>query len=141
MTAFAESVSQWLIQTSLHTAAIVIVILLLQALAGRRLGANWRCALWAIVLLRLALPGFMQTRFSVMGLISSSETAQTPAPVVTVRFDPPPPTATQSAVDAGTGPSTATIKLPARGVSRVASIPWRSLLVLTWLVGVSILVI
>src|SRR5262249_3398385 len=103
MNTFAATLWQWLIPTSLHIAVIVIVILLIQALAGRRLGANWRCALWVVVLLRLALPGFLQIPFSITNVTTSAETSKS-AQTVTVRYDPPPLLTTQSPALQGRGP-------------------------------------
>lgn len=46
----------WLLEASLHGAALAAVVLLVRAAAGERIPARWRVWLWGLVLVRLALP-------------------------------------------------------------------------------------
>lgn len=46
----------WLIRASWHGAVLVVIVLLVQFVAGRRLSSRWRCALWWLVLVRLVMP-------------------------------------------------------------------------------------
>lgn len=46
----------WLLRNSLQASVLVVVVLALQWILGRRLTAGWRHALWWVVIVRLLLP-------------------------------------------------------------------------------------
>jgi len=54
----------WLLKNSAQAAVLVLVVLSVQGLLGRRLPARWRHALWWLVVLRLALPVTPASGFS-----------------------------------------------------------------------------
>jgi beta-lactamase regulating signal transducer with metallopeptidase domain len=56
MSNWLDIIAGWVWSASWHAAAIVAVIVLLRAVAGRRLSPTWRCALWSLVAVRLLLP-------------------------------------------------------------------------------------
>ncbi|MBE7499629.1 MAG: redoxin domain-containing protein [Verrucomicrobiales bacterium] len=47
---------QWLLKSSAQASVLVLVVLAVQGLCGRRLPARWRHALWWLVVIRLVLP-------------------------------------------------------------------------------------
>jgi beta-lactamase regulating signal transducer with metallopeptidase domain len=50
------TLGQWLLKSSAQASVLVLVVLAVQWLCGRRLPARWRHALWWLVVIRLALP-------------------------------------------------------------------------------------
>lgn len=63
-------IAQWLVETAWQSAMLVVVILLVQLLLRRWLSPAWRCALWGIVALRLAMPVLPSSGMSLYGIHS-----------------------------------------------------------------------
>jgi bla regulator protein BlaR1 len=57
------------LESSLEAGLLVCAILAVLLLAGRRIPARWRHALWLLVLLRLILPWTPESRYSVYGFL------------------------------------------------------------------------
>jgi len=55
-------------RTSLYAVAVIAVIILAQMLARRTLSAKWSCALWVVLLLRLAVPVLPESGLSIWNL-------------------------------------------------------------------------
>ena len=51
-------------QCSWQAAVVAAVVYIFQLLLRRRLAPSWRCALWSLVLVRLLIPNFPASRFS-----------------------------------------------------------------------------
>ncbi len=62
---------EWLWQASWEAAIVSILVLLSQWLLGKWLTPRWRRALWFLVVIRLALPGSIQSRISVFNLLQA----------------------------------------------------------------------
>lgn len=72
----------FVIDTTVKGSVVILLVALLTALAGRRLGPRWRHALWLVALLRLAIPAGPVSRWSVFNLLPLRERA---APVKALR--------------------------------------------------------
>ena len=70
-----------LLRVSGQAGVLVVLILLTQALLGKRLEPRWRCALWLLVVVRLLLPVPFASSFSIFNLIPPRPPAQTSARV------------------------------------------------------------
>jgi beta-lactamase regulating signal transducer with metallopeptidase domain len=55
---------------SAEAAVVVVMVLLVQRICGRRLSAVWRHGLWGLVLLRLVMPVVPESRLSVFNVFS-----------------------------------------------------------------------
>jgi beta-lactamase regulating signal transducer with metallopeptidase domain len=75
----------WLLQVSFQAAIVVAAILVIRRLAGGRLSAQWRHALWFVLLLRLLLPWTPHSAVSLYQVV--------PNPVETLRTENPIPVA------------------------------------------------
>src|SRR5689334_10355539 len=61
-----------LIKTSFQGSVLVLLVLTVQRIFGRRLGPRWRHALWFLVLIRLAMPSTITSTASVFNLLTPS---------------------------------------------------------------------
>jgi beta-lactamase regulating signal transducer with metallopeptidase domain len=59
----------WLLRTTWQASLLIGLILLIQKVAGRRLGVRGRYCLWLLVLARLAMPGAVQSGLSMYNLL------------------------------------------------------------------------
>ena len=74
-----------LLGVSIEAALLIGAILAVRVAAGRRISAQWRHALWLVLLLRLLLPWTPQTRYSVYSLVPQTLSAPlAPAPQVAI---------------------------------------------------------
>ena len=73
-----------LLRMSEAASVLIVLVLATQWLCGRRLKPRWRCALWLLVLLRLALPGTIPSPASLFNLV------KLPASVSPARTEPAP---------------------------------------------------
>jgi bla regulator protein BlaR1 len=76
----------WLLTTSLQAAVLVCAVLLVQRLIGRRISAQWRHALWLLLLLRLVMPWAPQSRYSVYSLAPRPLIVATPRAAITTAW-------------------------------------------------------
>jgi beta-lactamase regulating signal transducer with metallopeptidase domain len=58
-----------LLKTSWQTAVLILLVLAAQRAFGPRLSARWRCALWLLVMVRLAMPLTLPSQASVFNLL------------------------------------------------------------------------
>lgn len=72
-----ELFMQWLLGNSLKAGVLVLLVLVVQSVLGRRISARWKCFLWALVALRLVMPNSLPASFSVFNLWHRSAMAQT----------------------------------------------------------------
>src|SRR5215468_2042772 len=68
-----------LLKTSAQASILIVLVLAAQWACGRRLQPRWRCALWLLVLLRLALPWTIPSPASLFNVVKLPTAAQ-PAP-------------------------------------------------------------
>jgi beta-lactamase regulating signal transducer with metallopeptidase domain len=68
-----------LLKTSAQASILIVLVLAAQWICGRRLQPRWRCALWLLVLLRLALPWTIPSPASLFNVLKLPAAAQ-PAP-------------------------------------------------------------
>jgi hypothetical protein len=81
----------WLLQVSFQAAIVVAAILVIRRLAGGRLSAQWRHALWFVLLLRLLLPWTPQSAVSLYQVVPNPVEAlrtENPIPVAEPRLSP-----------------------------------------------------
>lgn len=62
---------------------VILLVLALQWLLGRRLQPRWRCALWLLVLLRLALPGTVASPISLFNVLKTPAVVLPAQPALT----------------------------------------------------------
>ncbi len=60
----------WLWQASWQASVVIVLVLLAQRLFARQLTPRWRHALWFLVVIRLALPGSVESRLSLYNFFS-----------------------------------------------------------------------
>jgi beta-lactamase regulating signal transducer with metallopeptidase domain/type II secretory pathway component GspD/PulD (secretin) len=72
---FVEPFFHWVLRTSIQTALVVALVLLLRRIAAPVLSPRWRHALWALVLLRAMLPTAPHSPFSMMHAVSAARDA------------------------------------------------------------------
>lgn len=65
----------WLARASWQAAVLVVVVLAVQGVLGRRLAPQWRCALWWLVVLRLVLPVWPGSALSLFNWIGGPSRA------------------------------------------------------------------
>ncbi|MBN2318408.1 MAG: TIGR03435 family protein [Acidobacteria bacterium] len=63
------AVFNWIAQTSIYAAVIIVVIAAVQRLVRHRLPARWSYALWMVLLVRLLLPASIESDFSAWNLV------------------------------------------------------------------------
>ncbi|HEV8657774.1 MAG TPA: M56 family metallopeptidase [Thermoanaerobaculia bacterium] len=78
----------WLFETTVKGSVVIVLIALMQRLLAGRVAAQWRHALWLVVLLRLALPIAPSSSWSIFNLLPAQSAAPltiraavTPAPI------------------------------------------------------------
>jgi beta-lactamase regulating signal transducer with metallopeptidase domain len=69
VSALAPSVFGWLLTTGWQASVLILLVLLVQRIAGDRLAPRFRHALWLLVVLRLALPDLPPFPTSLFGLL------------------------------------------------------------------------
>ena len=74
----------WLWRASWQAAMVVMLVLLAQWLLARQLTPRWRHALWFLVIIRLALPGSIESRLSLFNLFSPPSLSRIAGPSDTV---------------------------------------------------------
>jgi len=102
---------------------VIILVLALQWLLGRRLQPRWRCALWLLVLLRLALPGTVASPISLFNVLKTPVVGLPAQPALTAA-----PASNDSPV-----PAVAAAPLALTPASRVPWLAW------IWLAGAGLL--
>ena len=65
-----------LLRLSGQASILILLVLAAQWLCGRRLQPRWRCALWLLVLLRLALPWTLPSPASLFNVLKLPAAAQ-----------------------------------------------------------------
>ncbi len=85
-----------LLKMSGQASILIILVLAVQWLCGRRLQPRWRCALWLLVLLRLALPWTIPSPASLFNVLKFPAAARPAPPETTpaLMMDAPIPQAT-----------------------------------------------
>ncbi len=132
-------VAQWLIETAWQSAALVVLVWVMQMLLRRWLSPAWRCGLWAVVAIRLVMPVLPASGVSVYGLLGrhGSEVEQSvpvvvaSVPRIEVRFAAP--------------EVIRPVEPPAIRAHVYANAPagptWESLLVMVWLCVAGVLLV
>ncbi|SPE57076.1 Peptidase M56 BlaR1 (fragment) [Verrucomicrobia bacterium] len=115
----------WLWRASWQAAVVVVLVLLTQWLLARQLPPRWRHALWILVLIRLALPGSVESRISLFNFCSPPSLATITGPSDTV------------GVSAAAGDDPSAPSRVVRG-SRLPVPSWASLRSI-WLIGAALL--
>lgn len=59
----------WIVEATLKGSVVIILVAAIVALCGRRLGAQWRYALWLVVILRLAMPVALPSSLSIFNVL------------------------------------------------------------------------
>src|SRR6266850_3116518 len=72
-----------LLKISAQASILIVLVLAAQWVCGRRLQPRWRCALWLLVLLRLALPWTIPSPASLFNVLKLPAAAQ-PAPAESI---------------------------------------------------------
>ncbi len=62
----------WLLWTTIQGSVLIVLIVLVQLILRRRLPVRWHYLLWALLLIRLAVPWLPQSRISVFNLVPRS---------------------------------------------------------------------
>ena len=65
---YLDEIFAWVLQASLYAIAVIAIIVLAQMLTRRALSAKWSCALWIVLLLRLAVPAGPESGLSLWNL-------------------------------------------------------------------------
>lgn len=84
---WAEALFAWLGETSWQVIVLIALVLLVQLVFRNRLNAQWRSALWLVVVVRLLLPTLPESSLSIFNLKQLSLNLfakKPPAPVATV---------------------------------------------------------
>lgn len=144
---------KWLLQVSGQAAILVILILLVQALIGDKITPAWKHALWLLLVLRLALPIQIPSRFSLFNLTqlrpkaapaeqvkttTSKEAASTEA---TVAGAAELSAATTPARPSATAPNQRSLGEQPWDSKSVVAQGWEKWLSLLWLAGAAMLVL
>jgi beta-lactamase regulating signal transducer with metallopeptidase domain/uncharacterized GH25 family protein/peroxiredoxin len=72
----------WLLRTSWQASILVVLVLVAQWLARRRLNARWQYALWLLVVVRLAMPSLPASSWSVFNAVHYTAPMTAPAPTM-----------------------------------------------------------
>lgn len=148
-----EQVMDWLLRVSGQAAVLVILIVLVQALGREKITVRWRYALWLLLVLRLALPVQVPSRFSLFNLTQFRPKAVTDrlgdpvTPPVTGRTETPlkapsgAADATTVATSAAVPPAPALSGQQQREMTAADAGGWKAWLPLLWLAGVAVLVL
>jgi beta-lactamase regulating signal transducer with metallopeptidase domain/Tol biopolymer transport system component len=142
----------WLLRVSGQAVVLVILIALVQALGREKITARWRYALWLLLVVRLALPVQVPSRFSLFNLTQSRpeaasvdsgnpatslETARTEAATTTAAEVTA--AATTAAPSAGS-PALRSLGEQQGDASASVAGGWEKWLSLLWLAGATVLV-
>lgn len=118
-----------------QTVILALVLLLIDATLGRRLGAHWRCALWLIFFLKLALPPQLALPSSPVFWLSRA-----PAPVAMVQPVPAMETIPMASEPWSAASEPADVDAAVSSMTPAAAAPvpfnWQALLLGGWVVGV-----
>ena len=130
-----ESIFGAVLEATALGSILIVLVAVVQLIAGKRLGPSWRFALWGIVLVRLLVPIAPESRWSVFNAAQwfAKEKA---APVVTREVEPPMlvvPEMAGEAVEVGFP-----AKAPAFGSAAEVRdpLPWGMIGMFAWGVGV-----
>jgi bla regulator protein BlaR1 len=121
-----DSLSHWLLRTSLEASLLIVAILAVRWALGKRLTPAWRIGLWAVVGLKLLLPAFVPAGFGLGQWWQASGKAdviaaiEREAPAAAVAVEMPAATVPQVEVE---------MAAPKRGV------PWTHVLLGVWMAG------
>lgn len=149
---------QGLGRVSVEAAALVVLVLLAQAVFRRKLSPRWRCGLWLLVVGRLLLPVSFGSAVSIFNLAprwaatrhveeppKAPETAllkgaarqelMVPAPLERLEVPQAPHEQRSSDATAPSAPA-AVLAEPLYATTVKAPFPWNSVLIGTWLAGV-----
>jgi beta-lactamase regulating signal transducer with metallopeptidase domain len=96
MATVLNSLFAWILPTTLYTSVVVLLILPAQCALGRRLGARWRYALWALVIARALAPALPQSAWSVFNYApnvtpAAADLSTLPLPTVKIHIEPATP--------------------------------------------------
>jgi bla regulator protein blaR1 len=102
---------------------LILTVLALRLLFGRRLSAQWRCRLWMLIMLRLVLPAIPSSPWSLFNLFHA------PEPVVSVNheIELPAKIIFVEAAESSPAMTPETIRTP---------IDWNAIFITVWLSGV-----
>ncbi len=81
---FTGTVFQQVVEATVLGSVFAVFVLTIQWVIGRKLGPAWRHTLWLLVLLRLVIPVFPESRFSIFNVPSWIRSPAPVAPRVTV---------------------------------------------------------
>lgn len=141
----SSAVLDWVWRASWETSILCLVIWAIQASLRRRLSAQWSCALWWLVILRLLLPVSIPTPWSAFNLFSFKT-----KPVDSFKLAAAPPASPASAAGGRSplvpepGSLGATSPFFSVGPARSASVglterPFSVVLAWSWALGVAVL--
>jgi len=150
-----EPVLNWLLHVSGQAAILVILIVLVQALIREKVTPGWRHALWLLLVLRLALPVQVPSRFSLFNLTQFRPKAPATELANPAALQAAPSSGVRSKATLGDTASNIASPSPATPFSSPAASPsaepadlatatgwrWESWLALLWLAGVAVLVL
>lgn len=133
-------VAQWLIETAWQSAALVVLVWVMQMLLRRWLSPAWRCGLWAVVAIRLVMPVLPASGVSVYGLWGrQGSTLEQSTPAVVVASVP------RIEVRVAATEVIRPVEMPAIQAPVHATAPagptWQSLLVMSWLCVAGLLLV
>ena len=118
---------------------LILIVLLLRTLLKGRISPRIQYALWALVLLRLLIPGtFFHSSVSVMNVVES-RTATTAAQPSSVYGTAPESTTAASA--GGTVPALSGTQISSADTGRAARLTIAQILTVPWLVGAAVVVV
>ena len=125
------------IEATILASVLIVLVLAVQWIAGRRLGPIWRFALWGIVLVRLLLPTAPESRLSLFNArgwfavdkpaVSMVQVEETEAPVMTT------PGAVELPVESG---AAFPVEIPAGAQEVERTSRWWTVLMMVWAAGV-----
>src|SRR5258708_28385356 len=72
-----QNIGAWVLRTSIETSLIALLVLAAQFILRKRVSARWRYNLWLLVVLRLVLPAFPQSRWSPFNWMAAGGGAST----------------------------------------------------------------
>ncbi len=65
-------VFDWLLWTTIQGSVLIVLIVLIQLILRRRLPVRWHYLLWALLLIRLAVPWLPESKWSIFNLVPQS---------------------------------------------------------------------
>ena len=118
---------------------LILIVLLLRTLLKGRISPRIQYALWALVLLRLLIPGtFFHSSVSVMNVVERrpATTAAQPSPVYGTAQE-----STTAASAGGTVPALSGTQISSADTGRAARLTIAQILTVPWLVGAAVVVV